>query len=78
MTIKEYECLKIGDHVSPLFGKNKGKICVVKYLWDITDSDKHREILIGANFIDPNISNNLEHAYDLFISYKAFKNVSHK
>lgn len=73
MTRKEYESLKIGDYVSPLFGKNKGKLCVVKYIWDVTDSTGYREILLGANFIDPELSNNKDWVNDLFISYKAFK-----
>jgi hypothetical protein len=73
MKKKEYESLKIGDYVSPLFGKNKGKLCLVTYIWDVTDSDGYREILLGANFIDPELSNNKDYVNDLFISYKAFK-----
>lgn len=73
MELKEFETLKFGDIVSPLFGKNKGKKCVVKFIWDITDANNYREIYIGADFIDPELSNNLENVNDLFISYKAFK-----
>ena len=73
MNKKEYETLKVGDYVSPLRGKNKGKLCIVKELWDVTDSDGYREILIGAVFIDPELSNNKDWVLDLFISYKAFK-----
>lgn len=73
MNRKEFETLKIGDYVSPLRGENKGKLCIVKYIWDVTDRTGYREILLGANFIDPELSNNKDYCYDLFISYKAFK-----
>ncbi|MDF2800188.1 MAG: hypothetical protein K0S61_91 [Anaerocolumna sp.] len=73
MKLKEFETLKSGNHVSPLFGKNKGKTCIVREIWDVTDSDGYREILIGASFIDPELGNNKDWVNDLFISYKAFR-----
>jgi len=78
MTKKEFETLKVGNIVSPLFGKYKGELCVVDFIWDGHNYDNnYRECLIAANYINTSISiKKSENATDLFISYRAFKRMT--
>lgn len=71
MKFSEYEKLKVGDIVSPSLGRNKGQKAIVVGIWDITDTDGYREILISANFIDSKLSTVPEKSSDMFISYRA-------
>ena len=72
--VNEFENLKVGDKVSPLYGKNKGAHCVVTFIWNLTDSDGYNEFLIAANYIDQNLRvAKSPNASDLFLSYRAFK-----
>lgn len=57
MTMKEYETLKVGDIVTQVHGKNKGQPAKVTHIWDHTDSDGYREILIDAVYLDPSLHN---------------------
>ena len=69
MDLKTYETLKVGDIVSLNRGNNKGQKCVVKDIWDVTDSDGYREILISADFwIRPEGRDDLS---DIFVSYRS-------
>ena len=74
MNLATYKTLKVGDIVSPNRGKNKGQKCIVKDIWDLTDTDGYREILISADFINKNLSARpiaRDDLADVFISYKA-------
>ena len=81
MNFKTYKTLKIGDIVAPNRGKNKGKKCIVKNIWDVTDSDGYREILISANFLDRSLRTKPEGRDDLsdiFVSYKSLMKIEVK
>ena len=74
MDLATYKTLKVGDIVIPNRGKNKGQQCIVKDIWDMTDSDGYREILISANFIDETLSTRpvgRDDLHDIFVSYRA-------
>lgn len=55
MTIKEFESLKNGDLVTQIKGKHKGELAKVAFIWDVTDSNGYREILIFAKYLNPEI-----------------------
>ena len=79
MNLKTYETLKIGDIVSPNRGKDKGQKCIVKHIWDVTDSDGYREILISANFIDETLSTRpagRDDLHDIFVSYRSLTKIA--
>lgn len=81
MNFKTYQTIKIGDIVAPNRGKNKGKKCIVKDIWDATDSDGYREILISANFLDRSLRTKPEGRDDLsdiFVSYKSLMKIEVK
>lgn len=74
MDLATYKTLKVGDIVSPNRGKNKGQKCIVKDIWDMTDSDGYHEILISANFIDKTLGTRpvgRDDLNDIFVSYRA-------
>ena len=78
MNLKTYETLKVGDIVAPNQGKDKGQKCVVKDIWDLTDSDGYREILISANFLDESLMTRppgRDDLHDIFISYRALTKI---
>ena len=80
MNLATYKTLKVGDIVSPNRGKNKGQRCIVKDIWDITDTDGYREILISANFIDEALSVRpigRDDLHDIFVSYRALSKEIH-
>ena len=79
MNLKTYETLKIGDIVAPNRGKDKGQKCVVKDIWDVTDSDGYREILISANFLDESLTTRppgRDDLHDIFISYRSLTKIA--
>lgn len=55
MIIKEFESLKVGDLVTQVKGKYKGEPAKVDFIWDLTDSNGYREILIFAKYLNPKI-----------------------
>ena len=59
--------------------KNKGQKCVVKDIWDLTDSDGYREILISANFLDESLMTRppgRADLHDIFISYRSLTKIA--
>ena len=79
MNLKTYETLKIEDVVTPNRGKDKGKKCVVKDIWDVTDSDGYREILISANFLDESLATRppgRDDLHDIFVSYRSLTKIA--
>lgn len=57
MTIKELNDLKKGDLVTQTKGKHKGEPAKVDFIWDVTDSDGYREVLIFGSYLDSKIHN---------------------
>ena len=72
MTYKEFETLKLGDVVSQTKGRNKGQPAEVSFIWDLTDSDGYREIIIFARYKDPSLRNE-ESDSDFGCNYIALK-----
>lgn len=64
MTLKEFETLKVGDHVTQVLGKNKGQPAVVDFIWDITDSDGYREIIIFGSYVNTSLHKGSLHDFD--------------
>lgn len=74
MTMKEYETLKVGDLVTQVKGRNKGKHAKVINIWDLTDSDGYREILIDAVYLDPEL-HNPNHYCDIDCNYRQLRRI---
>ena len=55
MTLKQFERLKIGDLVTQVKGNYRGEPAKVDFIWDLTDSNGYREILIFASYLNPKI-----------------------
>ena len=58
MSNKEFEALKIGDVVAQKRGKNKGRLAIVKHIWESSIKvDGYRETLIACTYLDLSLPN---------------------
>lgn len=74
MTIKEFNNLKKDDLVIQTKGKHKGEPAKVDFIWDVTDNDGYREILIFASYLDPKLHNSSQKS-DFNCNYRFLKRV---
>lgn len=72
MTIKELNDLKKGDLVTQTKGKHKGEPAKVDFIWDVTDSDGYREVLIFGSYLDSKIHNS-SYESDFNCNYRFLK-----